>query len=136
MKQWRVSLILLGLLAGCGEDPLSPTVQVMVGAFGSTAEPIQLLASRAGVEFDGGCSSYFVSREAARIDLDGSFAVRGTLYTGSSSSAHPAILAGVFDRPAGSVDFTLRLASQDPQAVPHQVVHEGQRYTGMIVCPS
>jgi hypothetical protein len=129
---------LLSLLAACSQDSLGPDLTVVVGSFGAAADPVQLLATRVGVQLNLGCDGYFISRDPIRVDSAGSFHVRGKWYPDGGLSLGPptdALLTGVRDAASSSVDVTLQVASDAPHVPVHYVLHVGTTFQGSLVCP-
>jgi hypothetical protein len=70
------------LLSACGDRIAGPNEPVLVGQYGRPDLPTELLATRAGVELDQICGSYFASGQPARLAADGSFEVHGRYHHG------------------------------------------------------
>jgi hypothetical protein len=138
MRRIALGTALSLILAACSADSLGPDPAVLVGSFGSALDPVELLATRVGVQLNLGCGGYFITREAVRIDGTGGFSVRGKSYPGGGLYLGPlrdAVLSGTRDAVARSVDVTLRVEGAGPQAPPHYVLHEGDHFDGELVCP-
>jgi hypothetical protein len=138
LRRAAASAALTIALAACNGDSLEPDPAALVGAFGSALEPAQLLATMVGAQLDLGCGGYFVTREPIRIDAAGMFSVRGKarpdggFYIGS---ARDAVLTGMYDAAARSVDASMHVEGSGPQVPVHYVLREGARFEGNLICP-
>lgn len=84
------------LLTACGDGLAGPGDSVLVGQYGKSDQQAELLATRAGIELDLACGSYFASAQPAVLSADGSFLVHGSHHFGGFSNlgASDATLSG------------------------------------------
>ena len=111
--------VLLGVLLWAGacttDDPAGPEGPVLVGQFGSATEGVVLLATRAGVELDEPCWSYFVSEAPLVFAADGSFRVRGQAGHADHPETGAASLFGRVTSAGGVVTVMVTLTSDEAE---------------------
>ena len=139
----RIRAIVAAVLfaAACSSDgPAGPDGPVLTGQFGSADEAVELLATRAGVELDDECGSYFVSETPLAPAADGSFRVRGRVGSPFSVGTGSATLSGQATYGASGTTLVLTVTIDDarPPAVWLSVtLARGTHYSGpTIYCPA
>lgn len=108
------SLAMALVMTGCSNDVAGPADSLLIGTYGATDRPDQLMATHASVELNLGCNTYFVASQAARLDASGNFGVRGRWHDGThglTDDTAPATLSGhlTASAPRPTVDLELRV---------------------------
>jgi hypothetical protein len=131
----------LAALAGCGDGPVGPDDDVLVGQFGHAEIPVELLATHTGMTLDLGCGAFFVSEEAAILGDDQGFQVEGHYRPGGSvvDGQVEATMSGTLER-MNFVDFvTVTLIIEGGGAADPLVIslRRGQDFEGdPLPCPA
>ena len=136
-------LLALASLGACSEGPAGPGEPVLTGQFGAADQTIELLATRAGIELQLGCGSYFASDDPALVDEEGGFEVEGEFHQGGPPTIGDATVeATLSGAVANGADFdlvTIQLlisgggSTVDPLFV---TLHRDQHFEGApAVCP-
>ena len=127
------------MVAGCADHLAGPNEPVLVGQFGSANSPVELLATRSGVELELGCAAYFASTEPPRLDADGAFRLRGQHHSSGNfnDATGGATLLGQVAAGQASVSVNLTVdgagATTDPfTATLHADTHDADSQ----VCPA
>ena len=126
-------------IGGCGDNVAGPSDNVLVGQFGRSDLPTELLATRAGVELDQICGSYFVSGQPAVLGADGTFRVHGRYHHGgliNIPGTEGATLTGTASF-AGSASVTITLTFDDAGAAGDPftaTLTRGERDDDIVVC--
>ena len=138
----RLFPALVAALAACSDGPAGPDDDVLIGQFGDADTPVQLLATHAGVTFDLGCGSFFISEEAVILGDDASFEVDGEYRPGGFAVGDDleATVSGTLEQ-VNFVDFVtvaLIIEGGGPAADPLVIsLRRGQKYEGdPLPCPA